>query len=124
MMKYMYFHILQLLQGLTFGYYQFYWKVVQWVFTMAIRTYQIDNNWYFLCWFGKLLNQKLNLRLWKFYVLIAEELLGQEILNLGQEDGLHDREGQRVMQVIKPSHDTFAAFMKCPYFASSFTNPW
>ncbi|XP_052708274.1 AT-rich interactive domain-containing protein 2-like isoform X2 [Crassostrea angulata] len=28
-----------------------------------------------------------------------KELLGQEILNLGQEDGLHDREGQRVMQL-------------------------
>lgn len=45
------------------------------------------------------------------HVLIAEELLGQEILNLGQEDGLHDREGQRVMQVIKPSHDTLSASM-------------
>lgn len=48
---------------------------------------------------------------WYMYVLIAEELLGQEILNLGQEDGLHDREGQRVMQVIKPSHDTLSASM-------------
>lgn len=79
--------------------------MVQRVFTKAVRIkidiFFVDSGSFF----------KKKKWIWDCYVLIAEELLGQEILNLGQEDGLHDREGQRVMQVIKPSHDTLSASM-------------
>lgn len=33
------------------------------------------------------------------FIFTAEILLGHELLNLGQEAGIHDQEGQRVMQV-------------------------
>lgn len=80
--------------------------MVHGVFTKAVR---IKNDIFFVD-SGSFKKKKIEFEI-VCYVLIAEELLGQEILNLGQEDGLHDREGQRVMQVIKPSHDTLSASM-------------